>query len=162
MKRILFLLVATTLAACSSSSSTSNGSGGSAGQGGGSAGTGNTNPCGPTGVYGTFQIQGTLGGTETICGLALGSFSGGTLTIAHGASGATVTVTNSGAGHIDVSDCAATVTGCAVTATSCTGSTDAGSTVSLDLNVTASALSGTSQIGFNSCQAPGLSFNGTR
>jgi hypothetical protein len=94
--------------------------------------------------------------------LSLGSFDGGTLTIAQEASsGGTVTVTGSKAGHIDVSDCPATVTGCNVNA-ACSGSTDKQALVSLTISVTATTLSGSSQLGFNGCQAPGLSFTGTR
>lgn len=149
------------LAACSSTTTTSDGgapSGGTSGDSGTSS-----SPCGPNGVYGTFQISGTLDGTESICGLSLGSFDGGTLTIAQGSStGATVTVAGSGAGNIDVSSCASTVTGCAVTATNCSGAINAQEMVTLDLTVTATTLSGTSQLGFNGCQAPGLSFSGTR
>ncbi len=148
------------LSACSSSSTTYGGAPGGGASGGDSAAS---NPCGPGGVYGTFQISGTFTGTESICGLSLGSFDGGTLTIVQGSSsGASVTVTGSGAGHIDVSSCAATVTDCMVSTASCTGSTDTGETVSLDLSVAAGGLSGTSQLGFNGCQAPGLSFTGTR
>jgi hypothetical protein len=148
------------LFACSSSTTTYGG----APDGGASSGdSAASSPCGPGGVYGTFQISGTLGGTESICGLSLGSFDGGTLTIVQGSSsGANVTVAGSGAGHIDVSSCAATVTDCMVSAASCMGSTDMGATVSLDLSVAAGGLSGTSQLAFNGCQAPGLSFTGTR
>jgi hypothetical protein len=149
------VLAALTLAACGDSSSTStttvlpfdSGTEGGA-------------TCDP---YGTFAIKGTLNGTETICGLSLGSFDGATLVIAKGSSdtSATVTVTNSGQGHIDVKDCKATVKSCAVSA-SCKGSTDQGATVSLSLNVNPTSITGSSSLGFNGCQAPGLSFSGTR
>jgi hypothetical protein len=163
MTRATILLATLALAGCSNrttTSSTSTGGSGSSGQDG-SASSGGS-PCGTAGVFGTFQIKGTLPGTESICGLSLGSFDAGTLAIAQGSSsGATVTVTNSGAGHIDVAGCAATVTGCRVSA-ACTGSTDKTASVGLDLSVTTTTLSGTSQLGFNGCQAPGLSFTGTR
>lgn len=164
MTRTMILVLALALGACGNSSK-----GGPSSDGGASrdAGTGPTSPCSPGGsvsIYGTFQISGTLPGTETICGLSLGSFDGGTLTIAQGSgtSGPTVTVTGSGAGHIDVSDCAATVSGCTVSTSMCAGSTDPQASVSLNLSVTATTLSGSSELGFNSCQAPGLSFMGTR
>lgn len=107
--------------------------------------------------------QGTLNGTETICGLSLGSFTAATLVIAKGGTpdAATVTVTNSGSGHIDVASCAATIKTCSVTA-ACSGSTDKQETVGLSMSVTSTSISGSSQLGFNGCQAPGLSFTGTR
>ena len=150
------------LVACSSSSS-SGGGGPPPVDGGATDDAGSaTGPCGPGGVFGTFRIKGTLGGTESICGLSLGSFDGSTLTIAQGTGGgASVTVTNSGSGHIDVSSCAGTVSGCNVTA-SCAGSTDKQASVSLTISVSGNTLSGSSQIRFNGCQAPGLSFTGTR
>jgi hypothetical protein len=158
MRTTLFL-AALAFAGCSNSTTTSSST--STGGGAGSSSSGSSSPCGAAGPYGTFQITGTLHGTESLCGLSLGSFDAGTLTIAQGASSGTVTVTNSGAGHIDVSGCAATITGCQV-ASSCSGSTDKQSTVGLTLSVTTNSLSGSSQLGFNGCQAPGLSFNGTR
>lgn len=121
-----------------------------------------SNPCGANGVFGAFQINGTLDGTESICGLNLGSFDGGTLTIANSNDAATVTVTGSGAGYIDIASCAATVSGCNVTTSTCNGSTNSAETISLSLSVAPNALSGTSQISYSSCSAPGFSFNGTR
>ena len=145
------------VAACSNSSTTFDFDAGDF------ADTGSSNPCGPSGVYGTYQISGTLDGTESICGLNLGSFDGGTLVIAQSSDpGATVTVSNSGAGYIDVAQCAATIDGCNVTTSACTGSTNKAETITLSLSVTPTALSGTSQLAYSSCQAPGMTFQGSR
>jgi hypothetical protein len=164
--RTMILTAAFAAAACSSSTTTTGGSSGTSGPAAGpgdGGSSGSSSPCGPDGVYGTFLITGTLNGTESICGLSLGSFDGGTLTVAQGSSsGATVSVSGSGAGHIDVSDCAATVTTCHVTATKCKGATDTQASVTLDVSVTTDAASGSSQLGFNGCQAPGLPFDGKR
>jgi hypothetical protein len=164
--RTTILLTALAIAGCSNNSTTSStstgGSGSSGTDGAASSSSGPAAPCGAAGPYGTFQIKGTLPGTESICGLSLGSFDAGTLTIAEGSSsGATVTVANSGGGHIDVSGCPATVTTCKVSA-SCSGSTDKQVTVGLSIDVNTNGLTGTSQLGFNGCQAPGLQFTGTR
>lgn len=162
MKRSIVVLavVATWVAACSGGSSS-----GSTG-GTGTSGTGSTsggNPCGPNGVFGTFRIAGGVQGFESICGLQLGEFDGGTLTIAQGtSSGATVTITGSTAGQMDTNDCAASVSNCTVTTTHCAGSTDQGEAISLTLQVGPTDLSGSCSIGFNSCQAPGGAFSGSR
>jgi hypothetical protein len=160
MTRRTTISAALVLAACSNTTTTTTtSSGGPPFEDAGAA----SNPCGPNGFDGTFSIKGTLSGTENLCGLALGSFDAGTLTIAEAAgSGATVTVTQSGAGHIDVASCAATVSGCSVKTATCSGSKDVTASVTLDLDVTGGALSGTSQLRYGGCQAPGLSFTGTR
>lgn len=156
---IVVMVSAASALACSSTSSASSG-GLAPDAGSGDAAT--ADPCAPDRLDGTFQIKGTLNGTETICGLSLGSFDGATLTIADATtSNATVTVTNSGKGHIDVDACKATVSRCTVTA-SCSGSTDKQATVGLNVTVSSSTVSGSSSLGFNGCQAPGLSFTGTR
>jgi hypothetical protein len=128
-----------------------------------SSSTTTAEPCGPGGLYGTFTAEGTLAGTEILCGVALGSFAGAKLTIAHGAggAGATVTLAGSADGHIDVTACAATVTNCTVKAEGCQGAKD-GSTVSLEMEVSGSTLTGTSHLDVNGCGAPGLSFTAKR
>ncbi|HEY8073200.1 MAG TPA: hypothetical protein VIF62_03805 [Labilithrix sp.] len=157
MKRIAFAALA--LLSCSSSSSTVSPT---VVEDAGGNDAAPAMPCGPNGPYGTTTIQGTLNGTESICGLSLGSFTGATLAITKTASGGTsVTVANSGMGHIDVADCKATLSTCKVTA-ACAGSTDMGETVSLSIDVHPTEVTGTSSLGFNGCQAPGLSFTGMR
>jgi hypothetical protein len=164
MTRWLILMVAVAVYACSSTTTTNGPPPGDLpGVDGGTSSGGSSDPCGQGGIYGTYHIKGTLSGTESICGLSLGSFDGGTLVIAQGSSsGATVTVTGSGAGHIDVSDCAATVSGCKVTAPGCSGSKDTTASVGLDLSVTSPTIEGTSQLRYGGCQAPGLPFTGAR
>jgi hypothetical protein len=70
-------LVGFAVAACSNSTTTLSDLDGSAF--GGDSST--SSPCGPSGVFGTFRISGTLDGTESLCGLNLGTFDGGSLTI---------------------------------------------------------------------------------
>jgi hypothetical protein len=171
------------LLACGSFTSSSGGADGGAARNGGSSGldsdgstgvgpsevdggsndAGGSSPCGSNGVAGTFKIAGSFPGTDTICGLALGSFSGATLTIAEvDATTARVTVINSGAGNIDVADCPATVNGCGVKAASCIGSTEPTALITLDLTVSPTTVAGKSSLMHSGCGGTGLSFGGTR